>query len=209
MKKNHQEKENNKNKGLFFVLFLLMLVMFLSGMMFYVDEQITLINNTNSTSSNITDNFTGNQIYGEMWNYTSGGWLFDIDDAGVYYNLTGFTEGFNNGFVFVNNDTLNGGSRFEALVDGIYKVDLSLTFNSIANGGLFGVSLNHDYNPDTHRNCYARREASTDTANLGITCVMDLMAGESVGVMIENENTNRDINIYAMNLNTLRIGNIV
>ncbi len=62
----------------------------------------------------------GNGTYGEMWNYTSTGWTFDIDDSDIYYNLTGLVEGDLNGFTFSDDTQLNGGSRLIAEITGMY-----------------------------------------------------------------------------------------
>ena len=166
-------------------------------------DSIKIDGNLEQTNGNATINM----IYGEMWNYTSAGWTFDIDAADIYYNLTGLIDDAN-GFTFVDNPTETGGSHMIAQVKGLYKLDFSMSFKSIAVGGEFGISIAHDYDPDTHRNCYARREAATDIGNVGITCVMDLEVGDPVAIMIENENTNRDIIIYTVNMNVLRIGDI-
>ena len=162
---------------------------------------------------NQSGNFTGNQIYGEMWNYTGGGtgWNFDIDDAGTYYNLTNLRTdngGIHlNGFSFEDNAQADGGSNLVAQVDGHYKMDFSMSFAGVTAGGLYGFSIAHDFDPDTHRNCYARREAKTSVGSVSVTCIMDLAIGDKVVVMIENENGARDITIHTVNLNIVRIGN--
>ena len=139
--------------------------------------------------------------YGEMWNYTSAGWNFDVDTAGVYYNLTGLGPSDLKGFTFVGATGANGGSHLVAQVAGRYAVEFHMSFSSQAQGGLYGVSIAHDYNPNTHRECYARRTASLGTSNLGITCIMTLKVGDRVAVMIENELNTRDISIETVNLN--------
>lgn len=149
-----------------------------------------------------------NSVYGEMWNYTSAGWNFDIDMNNVYYNLTNLTIGELNGFSFEDNTQENGGSNLITQVDGLYIMSMSLSFSSENVGGLYGISIAHDFDPDTHRNCYARRNAATTTGNVGITCIMDLHVGDKVVIMVENENTNRDMTIYTVNLNIVRIGNV-
>jgi len=171
---------------------------------FYSNNRIDV-----NTHLNVTGNITGNEIHGEMWNYTGAGLSFDIDVNDIYYNYTGLDAGYLNGFTYKNDDSADGGDKLVAQIDGVYKISFSMSFNSEANGGLYGISLHHDYNPDTHRNCYARREASSDTGNVGIECFMDLMAGEELGIMVENENTNRDISVQTINLNIVRIGDIL
>lgn len=143
--------------------------------------------------------------YAEMWNYTTDGWNFDIDDADVYYNLTGLIAGNLEGFTFTGENGSNGGSFLTAQYAGLYKTMFSMSFSSEAQGGLYGISLAHDYDPDTHRDCYSRRSAKTDTGSVSVSCLMDLDVGDQVVVMIENEVGARDITIYTANLNILKV----
>ena len=156
----------------------------------------------------VTGNFTGDMYYGEMWNYTSAGYNFDIDAADVYYNLTGLTAGNLNGFRFQSNSSDTGGDHLVTEVSGLYRVSLSMSFGSQAQGGTYGISLNHGWNPNTHRNCYARRTASSDTGNIALQCLMDLEVGDPIAVMVENEATNRDMTIYTVNINVVRVGDM-
>ena len=77
---------------------------------------------------NLTGNFTGNQIYGEIYWDTSDAddssqWLFSrMPTAGTYYNFSNGTAGFSlssktNGFSF------SGGNALTAKVSGMYKFD--------------------------------------------------------------------------------------
>jgi len=155
-------------------------------------------------------NFTGNQISGEMWNYSTvaGAWNFDIDLAGVYYNLTDLDPGYINGFDFEDNAGAVGGSNLVTKIAGQYTMSFSMSFAGVSAGGVYGFSIAHDFNPDTHRNCYARREARTDVGSVSVTCTMDLEIGDKIAIMIENENSARDIVVHTVNLNVVRIGDM-
>jgi len=151
-----------------------------------------------------------NLIHAEMWNYSSIGdvWTFPIASSGVYYNLTGLTTGDINGFDFTNADVEEGGSFLTANNAGFYKMSLSMSFSSSAQGGLFGVSVAHNWDEETHRDCYSRREAVGSVGNVGIECIMDLEVGDNVSIRVENENTNRNMLMHTVNLNLLKISDL-
>ncbi len=164
----------------------------------------------NFTDNNIETygNFTGNQFYGEMWNYSAGGvgWQFDIDTSDTYYNMTSLAVGELNGFNHTEAAGSDGGSYLTAMVKGLYKMSMSISFNSEANGGLYGMAVVENFEVDNHRDCYARREATSSVGNVGITCLMHLEVGGIVNIQVENENTNRDMYIHTVNLNLMRVG---
>ena len=64
-------EEQHQLKGLIFVLLLLFTILFLSGMIFYVDEQISLINISNSTASNSSSYWT-QDVNGTIFNNNGG-----------------------------------------------------------------------------------------------------------------------------------------
>jgi len=148
--------------------------------------------------------------HAEMWNYTSGGvgYQFEIADDNIYYNLTGLSEGYNDAFDYVSETQVNGGSYLRANVAGHYKVTYSMSFESTNVGGLYGVSIGHNWDQNTHRNCYARRAASNSVGSMSITCFMDIDVEDNVSIMVESENTDRDIWIHTANINLIRVGGI-
>lgn len=146
--------------------------------------------------------------HGEMWNYTAGGvgYHFEITGAGVYYNISGLAEGHNTAFDHVDETQANGGSYLRANVAGDYAATFSMSFNSENVGGLYGFSIGHNWDQNTHRNCYARRTAASSVGSVSITCIMDVDVEDNISVMVENENGARDIDIHTANLNLIRIG---
>jgi len=82
-----------------------------------------------------------------------------------------------------------------------------MSFSGETAGGLYGFSIAPNWDQNAHRNCYARRDAKTDVGSVSITCIINLAVGDSVVIMIENENGNRDIQVHTTNLNVVRIGN--
>lgn len=156
----------------------------------------------------VSGNFTGNQYYGEMWNYTghTTPWTFDITADNVYFNFTNLNIGDCNGFTFTSETQPNGGSYLTNTVAGLYKMDFSMSFLSTAVGGTFGIAVVQNFDVNMHRDCYSRREAATDIGNVGISCLMDLGVGDVVNIQVENEDNTRDMIIHTVNLNLLRVG---
>ncbi|UCD07741.1 MAG: hypothetical protein JSW41_02095 [Candidatus Aenigmatarchaeota archaeon] len=157
---------------------------------------------------NVTDNFTGNFYYAEMYNYSANAlsWNFDIDLADTYYNMTNLTLNDVNGFSFTANQQSSGGSYLTTEVPGLYNAKLTISFDSIAVGGLFGMGVVENFDVTLNRECYSRREAAIEVGNAGVDCLMRLDVGDTVNVQVENENTNRDMGIHTVNLNLIRVG---
>jgi len=157
---------------------------------------------------NVTGNITGNQIYGEMYNYSPHAtpWTFDITEDDVYFNLTGLVAGNLNGFGFSNGTVGEEGSHLIAEVDGLYKACLSMSFLSNAVGGDFGISVARNFDETQSRDCYSRREASTNIGNVGVCCLIGLEGGDTVNIKVENEDNTRDMIIHTVNLNLMRVG---
>ena len=156
---------------------------------------------------NVIGNFTGNQIYGEMYNYSGSAvpWTFGIADAGTYYNLTNMSAGDLNGFTFTEGGA-NGGSYLTAQVAGLYLVNFGISFSAETAGGLYGIGVTHNWDVSKHRECYSRSDAKITVGHVGVTCLMDLLVGDNIVAQIENENAVRDIYIHTINLNAVRVG---
>ena len=158
----------------------------------------------------VSGNMTTNQYYGEMWNYTGNlsAWEFTITTEDVYYNLTGLRAGELNGFTFTDASQVLGGSYLTAQVAGLYKMDFSISLHSQGQDSLFGMAVVHDFDVETHRDCYARRNIKGNSAgNAGISCLIDLDIGDQVNIQLENEESTRNVFIHTVNLNLMRIGN--
>jgi hypothetical protein len=93
-------------------------------------KDIDASGNINATGNVTADNFFGdgshltgiNGAYGEMYNSTEGGTL-ELTNQNEWYNITGFSSGFNNGWYF--NSTTN---ELICNSSGIYRVIYSITF---------------------------------------------------------------------------------
>ena len=146
--------------------------------------------------------------YGEMWNYSSGQSLkvIDLTDAGQYHNVTGLVVGDLNGVIFTDDTSANGGSKLTTTVSGTYEVNMQISFEATAAGGLYGFSLGHNSDQNTHRECYARKQGTGVADVVSISCIMTLTAGDYVSLMVEDEQDPvKDIYVHTINVNLNRI----
>ena len=159
----------------------------------------------------VSGNFTGNQIYGEMYNYTTFGTFFTVDliTQGVYVNLTNMSAGSINGFNFTSAEKSSGGSYLTAFVDGVYKVDFGISFEGVTAGGTYGFSVAKNFDETQSRECYRRRDGTGNLGALSITCIINLNVGDTINVKVEDESDPvKDIMVDSANLNILRVGNL-
>lgn len=140
-----------------------------------------------------------------MYNPVSSPFIFVIDTAGTYHNLTDLNAGKLDGFNFSDVAEELGGSYLTCEVNGTYSVCLSMSFSSSANGGLYGLSAAKNFNQSLDRNCYARRAAISTVGNMAFCCILDLDVGDTLNVKVENENTNRNMMIHTTNLDVVII----
>lgn len=159
-----------------------------------------------SENLDVGGNFTGNQYYGEMWNYTSAGWTYEIPTAGIYENLTNLIYGDLNGFDFIDNPRATGGSFLTANIGGKYRASFSIAFGNFPNQ-LFGGGI--AINGIVQRDCYDRAFLSNaqEVENLEKSCIIGLNQGDTIHIQVEDETApSSDADIYQVNLNLFRIG---
>jgi hypothetical protein len=155
-------------------------------------------------------NVTINMIYGSMYNYSDAAspWTFPIAASGVYYNLTNLSAGRLNGFTFTSNNQSTGGSFLTVQVAGEYKADASVSWLASIAGGNYGFAIVNNYDVTNNRQCYARREATGNVGNVGMTCTMTLAVGDKINIQVEDETAPaRDISIHTVSIALHRIGN--
>lgn len=164
-----------------------------------IDKEVNIAENLN-----ISGNFTGNQIYGEMYyhNDTATSLNFAVD--GTYYNIFMTDADYLNGFTF------NGGfgltSNLTAQVDGVYKA----SFFAVGDG-----QNNHEYhsavfvNAVEQDNCEAKKKMSAggDITTMNGDCFIRLNVGDVVDLRIADMGSTGTGNYYDGNLNLVRIGN--
>jgi len=147
----------------------------------------------------VTNNFTGNQIYGEMWyhNHTATELSFDVD--GTYYNLT-FSNSSTNGFYF--NDS---GDYLEAQVAGKYLINYMASGDGDNNHVYYtAVTINgvvHD-NSESHK----KMTAGGDIITMSGTGITDLSAGDKIKLATADVGDTGTGNYYSSNINLVRIG---
>ena len=157
---------------------------------------------------NITGNFTGNQIYGEMWMQNESGYSTTaIASSSVWYNLTGFND-----TKVVTGQTLNGftydnaAEHLTALIAGKYRVIYSVSKGNAGNNQEyeFAVAINSIIQNNTviHRKLGAAGDVG-DTATSGF---IDLIVNDNVHIMTRNKDGTADIETHAANINLIRIG---
>lgn len=148
--------------------------------------------------------------HGEMWNYTANAtaWRFDFPEGvGVYHNLSNLSAGHLDGFTFTGVDSAEGGSYLTAQYSGVYLVNWGISTSSIDNRDLYGFMVARNFDKDTARECYARRDLTSKTkvGSASSTCILDFNVGDTVNLLIENEVDNDGLNIHTVNMNLVRL----
>jgi hypothetical protein len=183
----------------------------LDGTGFNLTTDITTMNKLFTNSINQTGgNATINMIHAEMWNYSANAsaWTFPISVAGIYYNMTGLTPGNINGFDFTQGGATGGGSYLTTIIPGTYHIDALLSFETTGNNELYSVAISKNHVASNSRNCYDRVYMSVQAIVDSGTpdCLLDLAAGDTVALQVENEGGTADIKIHSANLHIFRTG---
>jgi hypothetical protein len=135
--------------------------------------------------------------FGELYYHNDAGTLDFATDTDLI-NVTGLTNGLS------NNMTLNDTNGSITVVDAdTYRLELSASFQS-ASAADFDLHIGVD-GVDQDK-CHANRRigTGTDVGNAGMTCLLDLAAGEVVTFMV-NSAASETIKFEALNWNMDRI----
>ena len=154
-----------------------------------------------------TGNFTGNQIYGEMWFHShTAGTTSIITTQNVPVNVSGFSIGVETG-----ND-VNGflyDSDYEwlsCLVDGKYKADYQLSFSNAGNNEEYMIMLAVNNvlqnNTATHRKIGSGGDVG-NTAGFGN---LNLNKYDNVSMKIINVDGSNNVIGHSASVNLMRIG---
>jgi len=151
-----------------------------------------------SGNLNITGNFTGNQYYGEMWQNSENISIVEISAKDTWTNITNFSEGNNNGFLFSNNKLICN-------IGGIYKVSHSESYtDGVGNEYNFVVSVNDVIQEKT------MSHSLMNTANdIGVGSGDGLIRcnnGENINLQVLNKQTSSDVQIHQASINLIRVG---
>jgi len=161
-------------------------------------QEIMLLDNVGNLD--IAGNFTGTQIYGEMWQFNlTNPNTITISVIGEFVNITGYRNGTINGFDFVNDELV-------AQVPGVYQVSFNVGYGDTAmtrhgfailkkgvqmlNIGAGGVITNNN-------------DVTTPSASGFIR----LDVGDRIGLAVEDRfNPANNIEVIASNVNIVRVG---
>lgn len=160
---------------------------------FYINDSSRFIGDINQTDGNATFNMLGAEMYIHEDNATE--IAFTAQDT--YVNVTtGFDKGLINGFIYST-------GKLTAYEGGVYSCDISVSISG-QTGSTHGFTCG--VNGLKQDKCYSRRKLqSIDTGNLGVTCLLDLTAGDVITLMAADEDvTLNNITIRAGNLNLRR-----
>lgn len=149
------------------------------------------------------------QAYGEMWNSTATNvtaYQFTMPEADTFFNLTGLKVGNLVNFTFTNANQARGGSFLTTSIDGVYLINLHLSFSS-SGRGLYDVTVSKNFDRFLSEECYARRKigkAILEIGSLSITCLLDLEDGDTVNIQVKDEQSPvRNIFVHTANLNVV------
>lgn len=154
---------------------------------------------------NITGNFTGNQLYGEMFFFDFNGEFIPITNATQaplsLFNITGFDGGSNNGFIFDNvTDSLI------ALRDGLYRAHFTLSYQNSPNSRHgFALLVNGVVQPNVVSATIVTN--NNDIATPSADGLVRLQTGDRVQLGVGDRfSPPNGITVISSNVNLIRIG---
>lgn len=150
-----------------------------------------------SGNLNVSGNISGNSYYGEMYLYNHSD-LINIASQETWYNITNFTKGHNNGFLYLN-------STLMAFFNGVYRLE----YNVISEG-----IKGETYYFAPSFNGVVQNYCGMNIVSLGVgkvnpvsnSCYIRLSTGDVLSLMVSGGGV-EDITINKAGLNVLRIGN--
>jgi len=158
-----------------------------------------------SNDIDMEGNFTGNQIYGEMYydNHTGTSFSFAVQDT--FYPVFYTDDGNVNGFSFVGG--FNSSSNLTAQVAGLYKVDYRMTGTGENNHVYITTILVNgtDYGGKCHD--HKKISAGGDQVPMGSTCFVRLNIGDTITSAVQDYGDTSTGDYYSGNINLVRVGN--
>lgn len=137
-------------------------------------------------------------VYAGMWQRSDVGLTTTITNTDVYYQIKDFNSGLLNGFIF--ND-----SNLIALYGGVYKVDFT---SSVSDGASGEHGWKLFVNDVGQENCYAHLHDSGNAQNVGFSCLIRLVANDTVNVRVDDHSIPASNMVtYSGSVNVLRVGN--
>jgi len=163
-----------------------------------IDDDLQVNSVFSSGNMEVSGGISGNFYYGEMYLYNHSD-LVNIISPGIWYNLTNFTEGHNNGFSYSN-------STLTTILEGIYRLEYHLVSKSVKDAThYFAPAINNEIQNSCRTEVFAVKKDSLNPASN--SCYIRLNPGDSLGLRVSNERTTENISVREANFNILRIGN--
>jgi len=153
---------------------------------------------------NVTKNFTGNQIYGEMWYHNHTGTTLDFASASTWYPMFFINATSLNGFDFVGG--FGASSNLTAQLSGKYKASYRLSGSGQNNHIYMSTILINDVD---RQNCADHKKMASggDIVPMGSSgCFVNLIKGDNVSVAVMDYGGTGTGNYYSGNLNLVRVG---
>ena len=171
-------------------------------------DKIELQSNVNSTNDlNVYGNFTGNQIYGEMYFHNDSDLNTTIiSSADTWYNVSalGGSQGLSNkvlnGISYLGGDT----GRLISIIPGRFKADYCIsgtTGNS--NRYHFALAINNVIQLNTEQ--HTKATIPGDTRQVCGTGFISMSTGQHLSLMVLNDVTGNNFDFNSVNVNLVRI----
>lgn len=148
---------------------------------------------------NVSGNFTGNQIYGEMWYHNHTATELDFAVDGAYYNLT-FNNSLVNGFTFDD-----AGDYLESGYDGVYKASYMASGDG-QNNHVYFTSVTVNAVVVDKCESHKKMSAGSDIVTMTGDCFIELTAGDKIRLATADVGATGTGNYYSASLNLVRIG---
>lgn len=172
----------------------------------------TLMSLSGNGTLNITEhlifagNLSGNQIYGELaFHNDSFSNTTIIASANTYYNITALGSSQKKQMNTMNGFT-NQSNSLKAVYSGLYQASLSISFTGAVND-IYNIPIT--INGVEQENCEPHSKTGTagDIISASANCFIRLNANDLVYVQVLDETAGGNIDVKAMDLNLVRIGN--
>ena len=163
-------------------------------------KNITNTTKITTIDLNVTGNFTGNQIYGEMWYHNHTATVTDFAVDGLYYNLT-FDNSLVNGFIF--NDA---GDYLEAILGGVYKVSW-MASGSGQNNHIYYTDITINGVVEDKCEGHKKMTAGGDIVTMNGGCLVTLSASDKIKLATADIGGTGAGDYYSSEVNLVRIGN--
>ena len=166
--------------------------------------------NTNITGNlNVVGNFTGNNIYAYVYNFSDAGYTIIPSLSPARSNFTGFYNTdtpFTNGIKFWNDTQANGGNKLQVQVAGMYMIDAGFVLN-IVNTGVWTFGVSNNTGGIATGRCFSRIEGDGKIKSTSINCMKRLKANDNLSIVYYDVVTPvQNATVYGVRLRVERIG---